>query len=71
MDIQNDALENTSSLIEDSLNPHKVPLSHSFTLFFSFFFFSLFLLALFIFYGKQNTMPIFLLFLGCHPTNFG
>ena len=32
MDIQNDALENTSSLIEDSLNPHKVPLSHSFTL---------------------------------------
>ncbi|KAK7829023.1 beta-amyrin 28-monooxygenase [Quercus suber] len=29
MDIQNDALENTSSLIEDSLNPHKVPLSHS------------------------------------------
>ena len=39
MDIQNDALENASSLIEDSLNPHKVPLSHSFTLFFSFFFF--------------------------------
>ena len=32
MDIQNDALENASSLIEDSLNPHKVPLSHSFTL---------------------------------------
>ena len=31
MDIQNDALENASSLIEDSLNPHKVPLSHSFT----------------------------------------
>ena len=70
MDIQNDALENASSLIEDSLNPHKVPLSHSFTFFFSFFF-SLFLLALFIFYGKQNIMPIFLLFLGCHPTNFG
>ena len=70
MDIQNDALENASSLIEDSLNPHKVPLSHSFTPpppphpFF-------FLLALFIFYGKQNIMPIFLLFLGCHPTNFG
>ena len=42
MDIQNDALENASSLIEDSLNPHKVPLSHSFTLFFSFFFFLFF-----------------------------
>ena len=69
MDIQNDALENASSLIEDSLNPHKVPLSHSFNLFV--YLFILFLFAFFIFYGKQNIMPFFLLFLGCHPTNFG
>ena len=29
MDIQNDALENASTLLEESLNPNEVPLSHN------------------------------------------
>ena len=41
MDIQNDALENTSSLLEESLNPNEVLLSHSSIYIFYFLFFYL------------------------------
>lgn len=57
INIRNDALENTSSLLEDSLNPLQVPLS---TVPF-FFFFSL--------YGKKQI--VHLLFLVRHPAIFG